>query len=291
MKYEHHIAGLLAICLGLILGCSAQSIHAQTPAETLAFARQQMAEGNEILAAKTYQRLVFFTGDRYREECYGQLAGLFFRQGDMEKSAHFFDLLYHAAHSDSLRYEAVFGKAGALLLLHEHKKCLIELFALPADLPENWARRRWLYLGAAQFGARDFDAAEAALQHLFAPEDVVSRRQLRDLLDKARRVERKSPKTARVLSMVLPGAGQFYAGDIKNGFNSLLLNALLGYWFVSTAQGYTFFDASFTVMPWFLRYHAGGYKHVGQILEHEKEDRQRRIFQKILVLQKTDDKH
>lgn len=268
----------------LLCCCLAVALSAQTPEQTLAFARQQMAEGNEALAAKTYQRLVFFTGARYREECYAQLAGLAFRRGDFEKSATYFDLLYHAADTDSLRMEAVFGKTGALLLLHEHRKCLLELFALPADLPEKWARRRALYLGAAHFGARDFAAAEAALLPLFAPDDAASRQTLRALLDRARRIERKSPKVARGLSMVVPGAGQLYAGDVKDGLNSLMLNALLGYWFWETMQAATFLDASFTVMPWLFRYYSGGYKHAGEAVERKKEERLRAVFRKITAL-------
>lgn len=269
---------------GAWLACAAP-VCAQNPEQTLAFARQQVAAGNTVLAAKTYQRLVFFTGDRYREECYAQLAGLFFEASDFGKSVQYFDLLYHAARTDSLRFEAVFGKAGALLLQQEHQKSLLELFALPPDLPEKWRTRRALYLGAAHFGARDFDAAEAALLEILPHENSAARAQLRHLMDKARRIDRKNPRAARILSMVLPGAGQFYAGDIKNGLNSLMLNALLAYWFVATAQGYSFFDASFTVMPWFFRYHAGGYKRTATILEHQKDERLRRTFRSILSVQ------
>ncbi len=88
----------------------------------------------------------------------------------------------------------------------------------------------------------------------------------------AERVAKKNPKTARVLSMILPGAGQFYAGDIKNGLNSLLLNALLGFWFVTTGLAYTFVDAAATVTPWLFRYYGGGIRRAGEIVE-KKEGR------------------
>ena len=39
----------------------------------------------------------------------------------------------------------------------------------------------------------------------------------------------KSEKIARLLSTFLPGLGQTYAGDWKNGLNALLLNGMLGY--------------------------------------------------------------
>jgi TM2 domain-containing membrane protein YozV len=255
---------------------------AQTAEETLRFAREQIGIGNHALALKTYERVLFFTGDRYREECYGQLAALHALEGSAEKAAFYCDLLYQSASSDSLRYEALFQKVGLLMLQNHYKKALLELFALPKKLSEPWASRRCLYLGAAHFGARDFRAARADLLPLFAAEDVEGRQKFERLMRQAERVARKSPKTARWLSVVLPGAGQFYAGDVKNGLNSLLLNAALGYWFVSTGISYTYIDAAATVAPWLFRYYGGGFKRAGEILEKKKEERLRKIFRAVL---------
>jgi TM2 domain-containing membrane protein YozV len=255
---------------------------AQTAEETLRFARQQVEMRNQALALKTYERVLFFTGDRYREECYGQLAALHALEGSAEKAAFYCDLLYQSASTDSLRYEALFQKVGILMLQSQYKKALLELFALPRQLPEPWASRRHLYLGAAHFGARDFQAARADLLALFAEDDLEGRKKFDRLMRQAERVARKSPKTARWLSVVLPGAGQFYAGDVKNGLNSLLLNAALGYWFVSTGISYTYVDAAATVAPWLFRYYGGGFKRAGEILEKKKEERLRKIFRTVL---------
>ena len=82
--------------------------------------------------------------------------------------------------------------------------------------------------------------------------------------------------------MVLPGAGQFYAGDYKNGINSLLINALLGYWLISAGISFTFLDAAATVSPWLFRYYAGGMRRAGEILEKKKEEGLRKVFGKVL---------
>lgn len=257
-------------------------LPAQTADETLLFARQQVASGNKTLALKSYQRVLFFSGDRYRDECQGQLATLYAELGDFEKSIFYCDLLYQSAGSDSLRYEVLFRKTGMLMLQNQYKKALLELFSLPKALPEPWRSRKQLYLGAAHFGIREFDLARADLLPLFAPEDKQGRAEFERLMRQAERVSRKSPKTARVLSMILPGAGQFYAGDFKNGINSLLLNGLLGYWFVATGISYTFLDAAATVTPWLFRYYGGGIRRAGEILEKKKEERLRTVFRKVL---------
>jgi len=257
-------------------------LPAQTANETLLFAREQAAVGNKTLALKTYQRVLYFSGDRYRDECQVQLATLSAELGDFEKSVFYCDLLYQSAGTDSLRYEALFRKTGMLMLQNQYKKALIELFSLPKALPEPWKSRKQLYLGAAHFGIREFDLARADLLPLFAPEDKHGRAEFERLMRQAERVSRKSPKTARILSMILPGAGQFYAGDIKNGINSLLLNGLLGYWFVATGISYTFVDAAATVTPWLFRYYGGGIRRAGEILEEKKEERLRTVFRKVL---------
>ncbi|MFM9946507.1 MAG: hypothetical protein ACKV1O_01085 [Saprospiraceae bacterium] len=265
--------------------CWISTVHflpAQTLEESLHFAREQVAAGNTSLALKSYQRVLFFSGERYREECQRQLAALYADLGDFERSTFYCDLLYQSAGTDSLRYEALFSKTGMLMLQHQYKKALLELLSLPKNMPEPWLSRKQLYLGAAHFGIREFDLARADLLPLFSPTDLEGRAEFERLMRQAERVSRKSPKTARVLSMILPGAGQFYAGDYKNGINSLLLNALLGYWFVSTGISYTFVDAAATVTPWLFRYYGGGIRRAGEILEKKKEAKLRKVFRKIL---------
>ncbi|MDO8368631.1 MAG: hypothetical protein Q7T20_17665 [Saprospiraceae bacterium] len=257
-------------------------LPAQSAEQTLVFAREQVVAGNKSLALKTYQRVLFFSGDRYRDECQSQLAALHADLGNFEKSAFYCDLLYQSADSDSLRYEALFSKTGILMLQNQYKRALIEILSLPKSLPEPWRTRKQLYLGAAHFGIREFELARADLLPLFAAEDIEGRAEFERLMRQAERVSRKSPKTARVLSMILPGAGQFYAGDLKNGLNSLLLNALLGYWFVATGISYTFLDAAATVSPWLFRYYGGGIRRAGEILEKKKEERLRKVFRKVL---------
>ncbi|MBC7777001.1 MAG: hypothetical protein H7246_16335, partial [Phycisphaerae bacterium] len=104
---------------------TAPFLPAQTAQETLFFAREQMAAGNKTLALKTYQRVLFFSGNQYRDECQAQLAALYADLGDFEKSVFYCDLIYQSAATDSLRYEALFQKTGMLMLQKQYKKALL----------------------------------------------------------------------------------------------------------------------------------------------------------------------
>ena len=89
-------------------------------------------------------------------------------------------------------------------------------------------------------------------------------------MKKRENIIEKAPARHVFLSMIFPGAGQFYAGDLKNGFNSLILNAGLLTWFVSYAFTYSTIDAAFTIGPWFYRYYLGGFQRAGKMVTIKK---------------------
>lgn len=67
----------------------------------------------------------------------------------------------------------------------------------------------------------------------------------------------KSEKAARLLSTFLPGLGQTYAGDWKNGLNALLLNGVLGYVTLNAAIERDYDDALLSFFFLSHRYYAG----------------------------------
>jgi tetratricopeptide (TPR) repeat protein len=257
---------------------------AQDAAQSMAFARQQLLLGNDSLARKTMQRVLFFDRKTYGAECYAALAYANLRLQDYAQSEFYFDLLYQNAPSDSVRYDALLGKAGALLLQAKYLRARLELLNLPTQLTPAWAARRHLYLGACYYGERKWADAERELLELIPADQPAKRAELSDLMRKARKYDRKNPKTARLLSIFIPGAGQLYAGDFKNGLNSLILNGLTATWFAYVAATVSFFDAGLLVGSWMFRYYAGGLQRTGAAVETKKRERLQRNFQRILPL-------
>ncbi len=84
---------------------------------------------------------------------------------------------------------------------------------------------------------------------------------------------RKSVKVATVLSTILPGAGQVYAGNWKSGLNALVLNGWLGFVTVDAA--------SWTTCT-FLRYYWGNYYRAGRAVEQHNEGVAHQFAEKIL---------
>ena len=156
----------------------------------------------------------------------------------------------------------------------------MELLNLPDTLPEGQQARRNFYLGILHFSLEEYDEARDYFLRL-APDSATSAR-IEALFLKNHRISRVSPRKAKRLSMLLPGLGQFYAGDVKNGVNSLLLTSGLLYWggrLLATGAG---IDAVFTVLPWFQRYYSGGYNKAAILAEERKLKRRNVIYNQLL---------
>ena len=118
------------------------------------------------------------------------------------------------------------------------------------------------------------DGAEAAaeIDGLFL--DALNRRQ-------------KSENTARMLSTFLPGLGQTYAGDWKNGLNALLLNGVLGYVTLDAAIERDYDDALLSFFFLSYRYYAGNRYRAAEAAQAFNDRENRRHVEKILQVLAT----
>jgi len=90
------------------------------------------------------------------------------------------------------------------------------------------------------------------------------------------------PKVAGVLSIVIPGSGQLYAGDYKNAVNSFLLVAVFAAIGTDMFIRYAWYDSLISVFPWFLRYYTGGYKNAMKIAEQKRTEKRNKRLNKII---------
>ncbi len=267
--------------LFILLFVSLGRIAAQNAEQCVAIAREQMALGNNVVARQMFQRVLFFDRKTYGIECYRELAELNLRTGNFGQSAFYFDLTYQNAKSDSAKNEALVQKAGALLLQEKYTEARREILLIQ-DQTEEWRKRKLLYLGACSYGEKDFVTSEKVFLQIVGDSANAQRAEVKKHFKKAKKINRKKPKTAKVLSMVLPGAGQLYAGDYRNALNSFGLNALMAYWFIYTTQTFTLGDAVLSTGSWVFRYYAGGYQRAPLLTEEVKDKKLKDNFQSLL---------
>ena len=254
----------------------------QIISETLVFADRQFENKDFLGASESYERILFFdTTQQFSKPIYLKLADCLFQQKRYEEAARQYEKAYFASAEDSLKNRILFQKASCYLQEKNFASAQVELFNLPDSLSAAEDHRRHLFLGMATFAMNDFETSKEHFGNYVAS-DSLKKTEIESLFQKNEKISKLSPKKARIMSTFLPGLGQFYAGDVKNGLNSLVLTGALLTWAVRIAMKSTFIDAVITVVPWFQRYYVGGYTRAEGIAENAIKRRRNEVYNQIL---------
>jgi tetratricopeptide (TPR) repeat protein len=256
-----------------------QKLPAQNFEETIAFADHQFKSGNFTTALKSYQRALFFSEGRENLYLFRQIAEISYSNNDYESAQKFFGLAYNQTDNDSLKTELLFSKAFCQILNKNFQLALIDLFSVN-DTSGIVQKRLNFYLATCYFGLEEFSQAKTYFRLCVSVKDSA---ELTELF-KRRSIFSPSPQKARIMSMILPGLGQSYSGDIKSGLNSLFLTSGLIALGINIGIRYSPVDAIFAILPWYQRYYTGGYGKAEEIAERKRQDKRNNVYNKILKL-------
>ncbi len=248
------------------------------------FANELYGKQDYVGAAITYRRVIYFDkAEEYRNSCYKNIADCLYETQQYEEAADYYELAFFQQKTDSSKAEVLFKKLSCYLIQNSFDYAEVELLNLPDNLTEEQKRRKTFYSALLNFSTEKYEDSEKAFLQLIDTTDIESRKRVGELFVKNEKISKLSPRKARILSMIMPGLGQFYAGDFKNGANSILLTAGIGVWGVMAAVRSTSpIDALFTMVPWFQRYYSGGYKKAEIIAENQKKKRRAKVYNQIL---------
>jgi tetratricopeptide (TPR) repeat protein len=252
--------------------------------QTIAFADKQFAAKNYNLALKEYQRALFFSENKYEDYLFQQIAEIYFVNQNYIQAATFYDYAYSITKNDSLKNEFIFKKASCYIIRYQYNYAIIELFNIKENAPKNIEKRKQFYLGLCYFGIENYLLAAECFFKVIEDGTQTQKKELLDIFTNRKNFFSPDAVKATIMSMIIPGSGQIYAGDTKNGINSFLLTAgffLLGY---SITVNYSFWDAFVSVFPWFLKYYQGGYTNAQKIAEMKRLMRRSDAFKKILII-------
>lgn len=272
---------LYLIVFSLTIASLGQS---QTPAETRVLADQFFGSGQYSSALSYYQRLAFFSKDDADPLILKQIADCFYATNDFVRALEYFDHAYFASDSESFRTQCLFDKTTILLELGNYHYALAELLGLDLEVGSSEGFKKEFYLGAAYFGLNQFEEAGRHFQSALPLGAEKQRNEIQSLFANPKKFTRPNPKTALILSAILPGAGQVYAGDLGAGINSLLLTGtFVGLVFYLSARVHPI-DAILTGLPWFQRYYQGGFDHAERTAESARTNQRNRIYQQTLKI-------
>ncbi len=258
---------------------SVQKLQAQNFEETVSFADNQLYSGNLTGAIKTFQRALFFSDGRNTLYIFRKIAEISYLNNDYETAQKYYGLAYNQADNDSLKTEFLFSKAGCQILDKNYQYALIDLFSVD-DSSRYTQKRLNFYLGTCYFGLEDFTKAK---EYFILSVEPDKRNQVSELFSK-KNLLLPSPKKARIFSMIIPGSGQIYAGNLKAGINSLALTSGLIVLAINIGIKYKPVDALFSVFPWYERYYTGGLGKAEEIAINKRQARRSSVYNKILTL-------
>ncbi len=258
--------------------------NSQNLEQTIEFADNQFALQNYQLAVKEYQRALFFSKGKNLDYLYQQIAHSYFINRQFDQAIYFYELSYKTTKNDSIKNERIFNKSQCHLLKGDYKNSIYELMNLPDSLTVYFFDRRNFYFAVSYFGTEEFEKSESYFLTLLPENEKDGRAEIYKLFHTKKNLYRPNPNSAKILSMFLPGSGQMYTGDVKNSLNSLLITGSFVMLGILMAQEYSVFDAVLTALPWFMRYHKGGYLSAKKIAQNKRAIRRDKTYKKILEI-------
>lgn len=248
------------------------------------FANELYAKQDFVGATITYRRVIYFDkAEEYRKHCYKNIADCLYETHQYDEAADYYELAFFQQKTDSSKAEILLRKLSCYLLLNSFEYAQVELLNLPDKLSEEQKRRKIFYSALLNFSTEKYQESKKEFLMLIDSANIEGKMKVEQLFIKNEKINKLSPRKARILSMVVPGLGQFYAGDFKNGANSILLTAGIAVWGVTAAiSSANPIDALITMVPWFQRYYSGGYKKAEIIAENQKKKRRAKVYNEIL---------
>jgi tetratricopeptide (TPR) repeat protein len=268
---------ILFLCLPLL-------VHSQDLKQTFDFANELYEKKDYSGAANTYRRVIFFDKkEEFRKLCYKNIADCLYATQNFEEAADYYELAFYQQKTDSTKTEVLLRKLSCFLILGNFEYAEVELVNIPDNLTTEQQRRKIFYSAILHFSTEKYDDSKKEFLALIDGNNVEAKQKIEQLFVKNDKISRLNPKKAKVLSIIMPGLGQFYAGDLKNGLNSFLLTGGIVTWGILAAIGSPApLDIFITMVPWFQRYYMGGYKKAEVIAENQKKKRRSKVYNQIL---------
>ena len=244
------------------------------------------ALGNYDAAITEYRRFLFFNaGHPQASEAQFKIGLAYRAQKWWAEAAEAMIAAVQQTTEAELKAERRVELAVTLIASSAYSLALVELIKVDMQSQLARLRQRARFLrGVAYLYQFKWEQARSVFQVYFdeIPSAAGAAAEIDTLFLDALNRSQKSEKAARLLSTFLPGLGQTYAGDWKNGLNALLLNGVLGYITLDAAIERDYDDALLSFFFLFYRYYAGNRYRAVEAAQTFNDWENRRHVEKIL---------
>ena len=255
-------------------------LAAYTPDSLLLFAESEFKSGNYEVAIKELLRINYFQG-KPDANILIKLADCYYQMGDWATARLYYDQVYRIADEESLLTAAKLKKISSLVLETQYKQALIDLYNIHDTLYQKHYVEIDLLFAICHFGLEEFDQSEKYFK-LAVGDNIQAQEKIDSIFGVKKMFRRPHPGFAYALSVIIPGAGQIYSGDIPEGLNSFFLTqAFLVLGLVITYE-YSIMDAAVMALPWYQRYYMGGLSNTWEVAVNKRQSRRSEAYKQIL---------
>jgi len=274
----------------IVFNFIALNLFSQTIDEAKKYADSLFFNQNYELSLKTYERIFFFQQNDSinKSKNFENIAKVYFQQKKYDlalqnyDSAFFYEkkINYNIDKQIDLKFKII----NCLIQTSKYQKSLIELFSLPDSLNYNDKQQQNFYLGISFYNLANYESASKYFVLSIDSLYITQKNEIEELLSKNKYLNKPNKKIAFRLSLIFPGAGQFYSGDFIEGTNSLLLTTFIVFLAYKVTINYSILDCIISVLPFFQRYYLGGAKNAYEIAIQKRIAKQTKNYNKILEI-------
>lgn len=228
-------------------------------------------------AINSFNRIIYFDSiGTYLYHSYYHLSLAYFYTNQLKKAKENIELAINSAKNDSLKNEALFLLCYYNIYEKNYTSAQFTLMNIDENNNNYFIKKKNFYSGLIFLKMFEFDSAYT---YFFKTIDSSKINDLKNCFNDIKKIDKKyNPSLARIMSMIIPGSGQIFYGNLRDGLNSFLLNNTILLLMFHVYSNISFIDGFVSLFPWYLRYYQGGYENAYNYVKHKKEEKINKIF-------------
>ncbi|MGQ9609638.1 MAG: tetratricopeptide repeat protein [bacterium] len=256
--------------------------------EALIQAERFASKGDYYSAITEYKRYMFFNPE-CKGNAYYNIGMLYRKMHEWQKAIDNLEASILYEKDKNTAEERRIKLATTLIASQNYNLARLELIKVYEHSESPINRSRALYFdGIASTYAYDWNSAIESFRKFYS-EDNLSRIEKIDSVLKNARNSYKSKRLAQIFSVIVPGAGQIYAGDLRNGLNAFVLNGILIFLTANTINNRDYKDALLISTVLLYRYYTGNIYYASKAVEKYNNVINHRAGKEILQIVSKDE--
>ncbi len=272
----------LLICNTICVGFSQDR-----SSELIKLAEHFMSIDHHRAANKMFLKAYFLDRTNDHTELPLQISESFYLLNDFENASKYINT--YIRQSSIPLHKQMDAKYFKLRMLYEqkrYKETLASLFQFKQDQIDYDRDKYHYYLALSYSLDNNYKNSQEAIEQL-SYYHLLPKEEINYIFKRLIKNDQRWNYKYTLLSMFVPGLGQFAYGDYADALNSFIINAGFATLFIYIQQTLSLTDAVLSVAPWFGRYYVGGLNNtsIGS-KKHQNTITDKYIVQLIQVLSK-----